>query len=175
MSKRRKGGPTPPKQWQPMRRATPANPDLFVEHEGPAAEMWANDRYTVVVAPPDGTSATTLDRDGALWLSIRRNDRRALRDWRDFQRIKNDLAGPEREAFELFPAESRLVDTANQYHLWVLPAGQRLPVGWDMGRVLADGDGNLTRDGEPVDLEEHAGSAAAQVVAHAVQRPGADQ
>jgi hypothetical protein len=39
--------------------------------------------------------------------------------WRDLQRIKNDLVGPECEAVQLFPAESRLVDTSNQYHLYV--------------------------------------------------------
>jgi len=29
------------------------------------------------------------------------------------------IVGEEHEAFEVYPAESRLVDTANQYHLWV--------------------------------------------------------
>jgi hypothetical protein len=55
-----------------------------------------------------------------LWhLSIRSIDRSARHDWRDFQRIKNELCGPEFEATEVYPAESRLVDMSNQFHLWV--------------------------------------------------------
>ena len=80
-------------------------------------------------------------------LSIRRDDRRPDRDWRHHQAIKNQLAGPEVEAVELFPAESRLVDTANpvelfpaesrlvdtanQTWLWVAAPGDRFPFGFD--------------------------------------------
>ena len=42
----------------------------------------------------------------------------------------------EREGLELYPAEARLVDTANQYHLWVMPPGVRLEIGWDRRSVL---------------------------------------
>lgn len=73
---------------------------------------------------------------GALWLSIRRNDRKAIRDWRHFQRIKNELAGMEREGLEIFPPESSLVDGANQYHLWILPEGQTTPFTWKQGRKV---------------------------------------
>lgn len=65
-----------------------------------------------------------------LWLSIVRKDRKAIHDWRHLQRIKNELCGPEREAIELYPQESRLVDTNNQYHLFVLPEGMITPVGY---------------------------------------------
>lgn len=37
------------------------------------------------------------------------------------QRIKNDLAGPEETAVEVYPPQSELVDDADAYHLWVLP------------------------------------------------------
>lgn len=64
-------------------------------------------------------------------LDIRRHDGRAVTNWRDFQQIKNELVGPEHEAMELFPAESRLVDTGNQYHLWVYAEPvKRFPLGW---------------------------------------------
>jgi hypothetical protein len=64
-------------------------------------------------------------------LDIRRLDGGACKNWRHFQRIKNELVGPEFEAMELFPAESRLVDTANQYHLWVhADPGFRFPLGY---------------------------------------------
>tara|TARA_S200000501_G_scaffold359887_1_gene386328 strand:+ start:1035 stop:1553 length:519 start_codon:yes stop_codon:yes gene_type:complete len=63
-------------------------------------------------------------------LSIKRNDRRPCNDWRDMQNIKNILAGPERQAIQIFPKESHLVDTSNQYHLWVLPEDMIIPIGW---------------------------------------------
>lgn len=72
------------------------------------------------------------------WLSIVNVDRSARHDWRDFQRIKNELLGPEREAFEVYPAESRLVDTNNQYHLFVLGEGQVFPVGYSERAVSTD-------------------------------------
>ena len=52
------------------------------------------------------------------YLSIKRRDREPLCDWRAKQRIKNAILGDEWEAIEMYPAESRLVDTANQYHLF---------------------------------------------------------
>ena len=76
--------------------------------------------------------------DGALWLSIRRNDRKAIRDWRHFQRIKNELAGKEREGVEIFPPDSSLVDGANQYHLWILPVGETTPFTWHQGKLVAN-------------------------------------
>jgi hypothetical protein len=45
------------------------------------------------------------------------------------QRIKNELAGPERVAVEVYPPVSQLVDHANMYHLWVFEAGFALPFG----------------------------------------------
>lgn len=74
-----------------------------------------------------------------IWLSIKRNDRSPVHDWRDFQRIKNELVGPEFEAIELYPAESRLVDSANQYHLWVLVEFGMIPLGYTE-RLVVDPD-----------------------------------
>jgi hypothetical protein len=155
MSKRRKqpsarpqGGDPRPPRWQPMERATPvpmptdrrerllAMPDgAAVLAEVQAAEMWKNDRYTVTVTRwPEAEG--NVDIAGQISeLSIRRNDRRAVHDWRDFQRIKNEIAGPEIEAVELYPAESRLMDTANQYYLFCLPAGARMPFGLPLRNV----------------------------------------
>jgi len=47
--------------------------------------------------------------------------------WRDKQRIKNECFGPERVAVEVMPADDRLVDGADMYHMWVLPEGYGLP------------------------------------------------
>lgn len=74
-------------------------------------------------------------------LSIKRIDKKPIRDWRHLQRIKNEIVGPEYEAVELFPAESRLVDTANQYHLWVFDRkGFTIPLGWASQRMVIDAD-----------------------------------
>jgi hypothetical protein len=78
--------------------------------------------------------------DGWTHLNIRRRDGNPIfRDWRHFQNIKNQLCGPEREAIELYPAESRLVDTSNKYHLWVLPEGEQFPIGF-LARDVLDHD-----------------------------------
>ena len=61
--------------------------------------------------------------------------------FRDFQRIKNELVGPECEAVELYPAESRLVDTANQYHLWCFAEEERFPFGYTDRLVLSPSNG----------------------------------
>lgn len=113
-----------------MRDGKPA-PDALVENE----TLWFNSHYTVHRHLLEGTM------EGAIHLSIRHNDRRAVRDWRHFQRIKNELAGKEREAIEIFPPESQLVDTANQYHLFVLPEGVTTPFTWNQGRHV-DSSGN---------------------------------
>ncbi len=70
-------------------------------------------------------------------LDICRHDGGACKEWRHLQRIKNELVGPEYEAMELFPAESRLVDTANEYHMWVhADPTFRFPLGFDHRFVL---------------------------------------
>ena len=92
-------------------------------------ETFMNDDYVVI---------RTEQENGSTHLSIRRLDRKPCRDWRDFQQIKNELCGEEREALELYPRESRLVDTANQFHLWVQKKGFVIPVGYNMGRHVTD-------------------------------------
>ena len=62
-------------------------------------------------------------------LLVRRNDGGPVRSWADLQRIKNELAGEDRVAVEVFPARGDLVDQANCYHLWILPEGFALPFG----------------------------------------------
>ena len=48
-----------------------------------------------------------------LQIMIRRHDWQPMLDWRDKQEIKNQIAGPESEAIELYPSESRVYDYAN--------------------------------------------------------------
>ncbi len=61
-------------------------------------------------------------------LLIRRHDGTTNVPWADKQRIKDDLAGPDRLAVEVFPPTDALVDERNLYHLWVFPAGTTLGV-----------------------------------------------
>lgn len=61
-------------------------------------------------------------------LMIRWNDARPVHDWSMFQRIKNELVGEDRVALEVYPKSSNLVDVANMYWLFVLPAGSVCPI-----------------------------------------------
>jgi len=93
-------------------------------------EVWINSVYSV-----------SLRRfaEAGVHLSIKRIDQEVIHDWRDLQRIKNELVGAECEAVELYPAVSRMVDTANQYHLWVITdPTYRFPFGFDDGRHVHD-------------------------------------
>lgn len=85
-------------------------------------ELWANDRYVATAERRDNGSVAVL--------SFHRRDRKPIRDWRDMQRIKNEVAGDNVEAVELFPSEERLMDTANEYWLWCLAPGERWPFGF---------------------------------------------
>jgi hypothetical protein len=99
-------------------------------------EIWINSRYQVNVDrdPPHGFGPDTP----IVHLSIKRLDKIAIHDWRDLQRLKNELLGPEIEAIEIYPAESRLVDTSNQYHLWAFPAGRTVPIGWTDRAIVSE-------------------------------------
>jgi hypothetical protein len=146
---------TPFERWMPaplsaeaieqMCRAFPDKPRAEIEalarERREQTEHYHNNLYQVVLDRPRG---------GLIHLSIRRIDQTPSRDWRDFQRIKNELVGPENEAVELYPAESRKVDTANQFHLWVLAdPTQRWPIGFNE-RLL------VTTDLEPLDTGDGA-------------------
>ena len=92
-----------------------------------APRVFINETYRVKVrkSPP------------VVHLDISRHDGQAITQWREFQQIKNQLVGPECEGVQLFPAESRLVDTAHQYHLWVIEdPSYRFPLGYNKRIVL---------------------------------------
>ena len=57
-------------------------------------------------------------------LVVKRRDGQRVRDWRALQDAKNQVAGPDREAVEVFPPESEVTDTGNMYHLWVFKRGR---------------------------------------------------
>jgi len=105
----------PVRRWQPLRLCAPADPEPFVSNGLSVPDRtYVNDLYSVFVREIG---------EGALHISFHRHNRAAVRDWRHFQAIKNEVAGPERLACEVFPPESALTDAANEYHLWVVPEG----------------------------------------------------
>jgi len=102
-------------------------------------EIWENDVYQVTVRrwTDDRVFGT---RGGVIQIGINSQDGTARHDWRGFQGIKNQIAGPECEGFELYPAESRLLDPSNYYTLWCFPALRRIKVGINEGRRVFDAD-----------------------------------
>ena len=88
-------------------------------------------------------------------LSIKRHDRKPMNDWREMQRIKTEICGADAEAVQLYPAEERVVDTANQYHLYVL-RGTRFPFGFPTGaRTDNENGGSKQRPGSGGDSADH--------------------
>jgi hypothetical protein len=92
-------------------------------------EIYCNDIYQVMI-----------ERKGPfIHLCIRRHDGQPYKDWKAHQQIKSEIIGPEYEAVELFPAESRLVDLKNEYHLWVHPnPTYRFPFGLTPNRGVME-------------------------------------
>lgn len=111
--------------------------------------IFVNETYMVQVRYTDIDKNAKMD--GWLWLSIKRHDKEVINDWRIMQNIKNAIAGEEREGVELYPAESRLVDTSNQFHIFVLPKGQRFPVGY-ADRCVVKGHDNQSKQ-RPFDVD----------------------
>lgn len=142
--------------WTPFARAHLSAATRAKMPDAKEQEVWRNSRYQVHVSRnvPNGFGA------GVIWLSIKNvHSPRSRHDWRDLQRIKNELVGPECDAIEIYPAESRLHDGADQWHLWVFPEDADLPIGF-LGRFVSEGHPGGTgsqrqfdRDARPGDLQ----------------------
>jgi len=156
MARPKKSARSAPRYWRPLQRAAYAiRPPEVVEatmaHYGiseaeaierldrsdAGTEVWLNDLYQVEVHRYPGEA----EAPGIVHLNIRRRDGAAdLRDWRHFQAIKNQLVGEECEGIELYPAESRKVDTSNKWHIYVVDDPKfRWPVGWRERDVAYEG------------------------------------
>jgi hypothetical protein len=100
-----------------------------LDEESRNTTYWINDLYLVARRVFPGSPIVQLN--------IRRRDGKPiLRDWRHFQEIKNQLVGEECEGVELYPAESRLVDTSNKYHIWCHTDPEfRFPLGFGYRHV----------------------------------------
>ena len=110
------------------------------------AEIYVNDIYQVAVYRNEGADSLVHVpelKGRCTWLSIKRRDKRPVNNWQDMQTIKNRLVGVECDAIQMFPAESRMVNTANQYHLIVLPEDANVPFGW--GTRFVDTDNRVAK------------------------------
>lgn len=107
-----------------------------LEAELAKTEYWIIDLYQVALR-------RLASKPPMIHLNIRRRDGKViLRDWRHFQWIKNQLVGEECEAVEIYPAESRLADTSNKYHLWCFDDPNfRLPFGLEGREVVTHAGG----------------------------------
>jgi hypothetical protein len=118
------------KSWQPFKQG----------QDTPYGLLFHNNRYHVFVRRVRNPQEGGPD---IIHLSIRDNERSARHDWRDFQRIKNELLGPEYELVEMYPRESHVVDLSNQFHLFGFlttePIFTRMGLGWEQGRNIWDG------------------------------------
>jgi hypothetical protein len=119
-------------EWTPFKRQEDLGLDM----------VFVNSRYHVFIREHKWGEIVGLH------LSIKRNDKDVMNspdDWRDKMRIKNELVGDEAEAVELYPAMSRVTDSANQYHLWCLPVGESFPIGFD-DRLVEDATSFTSED-----------------------------
>ncbi len=92
--------------------------------------VWANNLYQVNVEYLPENKAHII---------IRRLDKQPIHNWVHFQQIKNQLLGPECEAVEIYPKESKLVDAKHHYHLWGFRSPSRTyGIGFDQRQVSYD-------------------------------------
>jgi hypothetical protein len=117
-------------RWTPFDLVGPQTTDFHLadgEVYRDECDVYLNSRYKVA----------KYDDGEITHLSIKRLDGQALQDWRELQRIKNELLGEEIEAVQLHPAESRLLDMCDQVHLWALKEG-RFAFGFEE-RIVSEG------------------------------------
>ena len=93
---------------------------------GPMGRCWTNGRYAVQVEEMGCIAPFGRVKH----LAIKINQGPHDRDWQEFMRIKDQLAGPEWNAIEFYPRRSAIVDQADMYHLWCWQ-GYDLPLMWN--------------------------------------------
>ena len=99
-------------------------------------EYWINNKYIVKVYYPDNPTHQ-FPNNKFTWLSFRNlKNTHGAHDWRYMQMIKNEICGHERTAVEVFPPMSKLVDTCNQFHLWVYPEDYKLDFGYSEKSIM---------------------------------------
>jgi hypothetical protein len=98
-------------------------------------EILVNDVYQVIKRRVNYGDENIF---GVFHLSIKRIDKQPIHSWRELQQIKNLIVGKNHLGVEIYPNEDDLIDTANQYHLWVFEDPTfRMPFGFKSGRVVS--------------------------------------
>lgn len=107
----------------------PERPAIPILAFGTLVRALVNARYSVQVYERESELGVITH------LALRRHDNGTVIPWSDLQRVKDEVAGADRLAIEVFPPADQLVDDANMFHLWVLPRGFVLPFGLNGGLV----------------------------------------
>lgn len=80
---------------------------------------YRNNRYTVMIKDDSPTT-----HGPAIRAMVQKHDDKPLPfHWREMQKIKNELFGPEAVAVEYYPPESQLENSHNIYWMWIYPKG----------------------------------------------------
>ena len=103
-------------------------------------QKYANDKYVVSVDKKCDHIHPNWPEELPCWyISFSMRDGGHLLDWREIQEIKNQVLGPEYECVMLWPKESRVLDTANQFHMYAIGRpGIEFPVGYQTERAVRD-------------------------------------
>jgi len=96
-----------PRKWTPLKKIAEGSATRF--HNGIRIE-YENEHYTAY-------AEFSEDRTAGL-IMIVNDDQSARRDWREFQRIKNEIAGPGWVGYEVYPPEHEVVDPSNAFFIW---------------------------------------------------------
>jgi hypothetical protein len=80
--------------------------------------VYWNNRFTAMV---DDSARTTRGPAIKVYVEAHACGRDVF--WKDLQRIKNEIFGPQALAVQYYPRESELVDVVNVYWLFVYPDG----------------------------------------------------
>ncbi len=110
-------------------------PVTWLKDLGEYGREWANGAYYGTLRRYE--SGSPFGGGEYALLSITAEDESARHDWRDFMQLKNLVVGEEWEALEMYPSESRLVDTSNRFFLWCFPPGT-VPWGLPVPRLVLD-------------------------------------
>lgn len=110
---------------------SPAMAETVAQHSR-SGELFINDAFEVLW---HRQPALTAGGPQLIHLSFKRRDKQPVLDSEVLPAIRSYLTDPELAAAELFPAESRVVDTANQYHAWLV-VDPGFP--WPLESVAAD-------------------------------------
>jgi hypothetical protein len=96
--------------------------------------FFKNDKYHVQIRYNAKDVFIPFEGGTSIHLSIKRLDGGTALEWSELMTIKNELVSPEFDCVMCFPDVARIVDAANQYHLFGFQDAEGdyvpVPVGW---------------------------------------------